>query len=319
MAGSGKPFPHVPPQGIWVPTVTFYTNDTQDLDLVAQKTYYKYLASTGLAGLVILGTNSETFLLTREERIALIKTAREAVGPDFPLMAGIGGHSTKQVLEFAEDAYKAGANYTLCLPAAYFGKATTNSVIESFFNEVATDSKLPVVLYNFPAVTNGVDLDSALITKLARNNKNIVGVKLTCFSVGKIIRLAATFKPDEFAVYGGQSDFLIGGLSSGSAGCIAAFANVFPKTIVKIYDLYKSGKFEEALALHQTAALAENPCKAGISAIKYAVSIQSAVQAGIENPGKKLKPRRPYEEAGDAVKGMVKEAFTAIAEKEKQF
>lgn len=313
---SHSKFPHVPPQGVWVPTVTFYTPDTSELDLDAQKKYFKYLASTGLAGLVILGTNAETFLLTREERIALIVAAREAVGPDFPLMAGIGGHSTKQVLEYAEDAYKAGANYALCLPAAYFGKVTTNSVIESFFQDVANGSKLPIVIYNFPTVVNGVDLDSELLTRLARSNKNIVGVKLTCYSVGKIVRLAATFKPEEFAVYGGQSDFLIGGLSVGSAGCIAGFANVFPKTIVQIYNLYKAGKVEEALELHKVAALAESPCKAGIAPTKYAVSLYTAVEAGVENPGEKLRPRRPYEEASEAVKKGVRDAFGFIEKRE---
>lgn len=231
-------------------------------------------------------------------------------------MAGIGGHSTKQVLDFADDAYKAGANYTLCLPAAYFGKATTNAVVEEFFRDVAEGSRLPVVLYNFPAVTNGIDMDSELITKIAKENKNVVGVKLTCASVGKIVRLAAAFKPEEFAIYGGQSDFLIGGLSSGSAGCIAAFANVFPKTIVQIYKLYKAGKIDEALELHKVAALAENPCKAGIASVKYAVSIQSAVAAGIQRPGEKLKPRKPYVEATEAGKKTVRDAFVEVEKKE---
>ena len=307
-------FPHVPRSGVWCPTVTFYDNDELDLD--AQKKYFAYLSTTGLAGLVVLGTNAETLLLTREERRALLIAARESVPSDFPIMAGISGHSTKQVLEYAEDAYKAGANYVLVLPAAYFGKATTNTVIESFFEDVAKGSKLPVVIYNFPTVVNGVDLDSETITKIAKKNSNIVGVKLTCYSVGKIVRLAATFKPEEFAVYGGQSDFLIGALSVGSAGCIAGFANVFPKTIVQIYELFKAGKVDEALELHRVAALAESPCKAGISATKYAVSLYTAPLAGIEGAGEKLKPRRPYEEASEAAKKGVRDAMVFIEQKE---
>lgn len=86
----------VPPSGVWCPAVTFFTaQDTLDLD--AQARYFSYLSVTGLAGLVVLGTNAETFLLTREERKALVATARKAVGPSFPIMAGIGGHSTAQV------------------------------------------------------------------------------------------------------------------------------------------------------------------------------------------------------------------------------
>lgn len=95
--------PQVPPRGVWCPAVTFFTpQDTLDLD--AQATYFSYLSRTGLAGLVVLGTNAETFLLTREERKALVATARRAVGPSFPLMAGVGGHSTVQVSHGRKDS-----------------------------------------------------------------------------------------------------------------------------------------------------------------------------------------------------------------------
>lgn len=297
----------VPPSGVWAPAITFFDHSTDTLDTESQAKYYAYLASTGLAGLVILGTNAETFLLTREERKTLLETARRAVGPDFPIMAGVGGHGTKQVLEFIADAKDAGADSVLLLPPAYFGKQTTPAVISRFFDDVAGVSPLPIVIYNFPAVSNGIDLDSATIAALARRHSAIVGVKLTCGAVAKITRLAAELPADRFAVYGGQSDFLIGGLASGSAGTIAGFANVFPKTIVRIYDLYNEGKIKEALELHKTAALAEQPCKAGISAVKYAASLNTAKIAGIENATEKLKPRRPYIEPSDAEKKNIEE------------
>ncbi|KAL4933042.1 dihydrodipicolinate synthase family protein [Aspergillus undulatus] len=318
------PQPHVPKAGVWCPAVTFFNHSTDTLDLEAQKKYYAYLSTTGLAGLVILGTNSEALLLTREERAQLIAAAREAVGPDFPLMAGVGAHSTKQVLELAADAAAAGANYLLVLPPAYFGKATTGPVIKRFFADVARQASLPVVIYNFPGVCNGVDIDSETITDIVRESaksstngvSNVVGVKLTCASVGKITRLAATFPPSEFAVYGGQSDFLIGGLSVGSAGCIAAFANVFPRIASKVYDLYISGKATEAIELHRKAALAESPCKSGIASTKYATALYSAQLAGIEDAEEKLKPRTPYEEPAEGAKKAVREVMGPMAEVE---
>ncbi|PYH64545.1 aldolase [Aspergillus vadensis CBS 113365] len=318
------PQPRIPKAGVWCPAVTFFDHSTDTLDLDAQKKYYQYLSTTGLAGLVILGTNSEAFLLTREERAQLIATARAAVGPDYPLMAGCGAHSTKQVLELAEDAAAAGANYILVLPPAYFGKATTPAVVKRFFADVARKSPLPVVVYNFPGVCNGVDLDSETITAIVRESaassgngvSNVVGVKLTCGSVGKITRLAATFSKEEFAIYGGQSDFLIGGLAAGSAGCIAAFANVFPKTASKIYDLYVAGKIQEAVELQRQAALAESPCKSGIAATKYAAAIFSARAAGIEGAEEKLKPRTPYEEPAEGAKKGVQDLMSAVAKVE---
>lgn len=111
-------------------------------------------------------------------------------------MAGVGAHSTRQVLEFIDDAAAAGANYVLCLPPGYFGKATTPAVIERFFDDVATNSSLPIVIYNFPGVCNGVDLDSGIITKLANKHpSNIVGVKLTCGSVAKVTSHSPLFVP----------------------------------------------------------------------------------------------------------------------------
>lgn len=305
--------PRIPAPGVWCPAITFFDRASDSLDLEAQTKYYAYLSTTGLAGLVILGTNAEAFLLTREERSTLIATAREAVGPTFPLMAGVGAHSTKQVMEHINDAAKAGADYVLVLPPAYFGKATTTAVIENFFADIAEKSPLPIVIYNFPGVCNGVDLDSECMTRIAKKNHNVVGVKLTCASVGKITRLAATFAPSEFAIFGGQSDFLIGGLASGSAGCIAAFGNVFPKSLARIYQLYKSGKMEEALALHQKAALAESPCKAGIASTKYAAAIHSAKAAGIEGAEEKLWPRKPYEPVGPAVKDSIRSLMAEMA------
>lgn len=305
-----------PPAGVLAPAVTFIDPKTDTLDLDAQAKYYTYMSKTGLSGLVVLGTNSETFLLTREERKTLLQTARQAVGPDYPIIAGCGGHSTKQVLEFLKDAKDAGADYALVLPPAYFGKQTTPAVIECFFDDIARESPLPIVLYNFPGVCNGIDLDSATIAKLAKKHENIVGVKLTCGAVAKITRLAATFTPDQFTTYGGQSDFLIGGLAAGSQGTIAGFANVFPKTIVKIYNLYQEGKFAEAMELHKKAALAEQPCKAGIAAVKYATGLTTAKAAGIEGAGEKLKPRRPYLEPSEAEKKVIAETVATLLDYE---
>ncbi|QGI69984.1 hypothetical protein CEK27_002313 [Fusarium fujikuroi] len=270
-------FYRAPPSGVWAPAITFFDHETDTLETDSQAAYYSYLSKTGLAGLVVLGTNAETFLLTREERKALLQTARQACGPSFPIMAGVGGHSTKQVLEFINDAADAGANYVLLLPPAYFGKQTTPEVINNFFDDVAKSSQLPIVIYNFPVVCNEL--------------------------------------PEErFAIYGGQSDFLIGGLAAGSHGTIAGFANVVPKTIVHIYNLYQEGKFQEAMALHKKAALAEQPCKAGIASVKYAATLSTAKAAGIKGAAEKLKPRRPYVEPTDAAKKSIESQISEMLE-----
>ncbi|KJR86871.1 uncharacterized protein SPSK_01848 [Sporothrix schenckii 1099-18] len=336
-----RPFA-VPPPGVWVPAVTLFEPDTDRLLANDQARYFAHLASTGITGLVVLGSNAETFLLTRDERRATLQTARAAVGPDFPIMAGVSGHSTAQVLEFLEDAYAAGANYGLLLPPAYFGaKASSPAMLARFFDEVAAKTPLPLVIYNFPGLTAGVDLDSDAIADLARRHPGVVvGVKLTCGSVAKVTRLAAELTPAQFTVYGGQADFLVGGLASGSGGCITAFGNVFPKTVVRIYEQWtgisakasatgapetkdartadaREADRAAALALQHKAALAERPCKSGIATTKYAASHFTAPLAGIQDAEAKLRPRRPYLEPSDAEKARCRELMADVAAIEK--
>ncbi|KAJ6263126.1 hypothetical protein Dda_1686 [Drechslerella dactyloides] len=309
----------VPSAGVWCPAVTFFDPSTGALDIDSQETYFKYLSTSGLTGLIVLGSNAEAFLLTREERITLMKAARKAVGPDYPLICGVSGFSVVQTLEYISDAVDAGADFGLLLPAAYYGAAaTTKDVVKGFYDEVAQKSELPIVIYNFPGICNGVDLDSDTIAAIAKSNPGkIVGVKLTCGSVAKITRLTAQLSSEVFSTFGGQSDFLIGGLAVGSAGCVAAFSNVFPKTISRIYELYTGGKVSEALELHRKAALAEPPIKSGIASTKYAVSQYSAKDAGIENAEEKLKPRKPYLPVNSSVKDTVRMAMDDLAKIER--
>lgn len=303
----------VPEPGCYVPAVTFFQAETDKLDLIAQKKYFSYLASTGLRGLVVLGTNAETFLLNRDERKILIAAGREAVPAGYPIIAGVGGHSTSQVLEYIYDAKDAGADFVLLLPCAYFGKQTTLSVVRRFYAQVAQQSPLPIIIYNFPAICNGLDLDSDIITEIAKAHDNVVGVKLTCGSVAKIARLAAVFSSSRFAVFGGQADFLLGGLVVGSAGCIAAFANVFPKAIARVFDLWTAGRQQEALSLQRMLSLAESITKAGIAYTKFAAAVTTAPRAGIEGAPRLLRPRRPYEEPDGKAKTKIVETLRPLS------
>lgn len=163
-------------------------------------------------------------------------------------------------------------------------------------------------------MVNGIDLDTDTIIALAKKHPNIVGVKLSCGKAGKITRLAAALPPSQFATFAGQADFLIPGLSVGSAGCVTAFGNAFPKTVVRIYNLYRAGEYVKALELQRVAGAAEAGVKWGIPAVKYATAVYSARRAGIENAEALLMPRRPYRELGEAQKVVVRGLMKEIAE-----
>lgn len=104
------------------------------------------------------------------------------------------------------------------------------------------------MIYNFPTVTAGQDLDSDTITTLGEHN-NIVGTKLSCGNIGKLQRLTSSLSPSKFATFPGKSDVFLQGLYSGSAGVIGALPNVAPKAHTRLFKLYKEGKLEEAAKL----------------------------------------------------------------------
>lgn len=104
------------------------------------------------------------------------------------------------------------------------------------------------MIYNFPTVTAGLDLDSDIITTLAEH-PNIVGTKLSCGNIGKLQRITSRFSSSEFAVFAGRTDTYLHGLLAGSAGTIAALVNLFPKLHRQLYELCQEGNIETAMTL----------------------------------------------------------------------
>lgn len=167
------------------------------------------------------------------------------------------------------------------------------------------------MIYNFPVVTAGQDLDSDILATLA-THPNIVGTKLSCGNIGKLHRLASKFSPSEFAVFAGKSDLFLQGLLSGSAGAIAALPNIVPKVHRKLYGLYLEGKFEEAMKLQ--AKLGHGDWAAsklgGIGGIKAVVTKNFGYgEPFVRGP---LKPVNP-----DSLKGPYYEALEELIALEK--
>jgi 4-hydroxy-2-oxoglutarate aldolase len=112
----------------------------------------------------------------------------------------------------------------------------TEDAILHYFRSVADASPLPLLIYNFPGVTQGTDMSSDMLLKLAKH-PNIVGVKLTCGNIGKVARIAPVVNRDEFVIYAGLVDILYPSLVAGASGAIAGLCNLAPKTVAKAYEL----------------------------------------------------------------------------------
>jgi 4-hydroxy-2-oxoglutarate aldolase len=232
--------------GIYPPLPTFF-DERDELDLVTLRRHIQRLEETGIAGYVVMGTNGEAVHLTPEERAQIIESVRDVVGENTPLLAGCGEQSTRATIANCQQAARSGADMALVLPPYYFkGRMDFRALIEHY-RAVADDSPLPVVIYNMPASTGGLDLDAATICTLAEH-PNIIGVK---DSAGNMVKLAQIHSetPARFRVFAGSAGYLLPALVVGAVGAVAALANIFPREVCRLHELFIEGKLEEARLL----------------------------------------------------------------------
>ncbi|ATY61708.1 dihydrodipicolinate synthetase family [Cordyceps militaris] len=263
--------------GIHVPCLTWFLDDgTQEIDWDLQRKHIQFLVESGVDGVVIAGTNGEAVTLSREEKSKLVQLTRQAAvasgRPELPIGLGTSGQCTRDIISETALAAAAGANYALVLTPSYFHFAMTTDAIAAFFEEVAQISPLPIVIYNFPGVAAGLDLDADLLVRLGKS-ANIAGVKLTCGGIAKVARIADAYSPEQFFALAGQSDWLIPALSVGGTGCISGVANLYPKVCLRITELYRNGKVDEARAMQlQLARMETGFGKGGINGTKWVVA-----------------------------------------------
>ncbi|KAH7920407.1 aldolase [Leucogyrophana mollusca] len=242
---------HPPPPGIYVPAVLFF-DSKEEFDVPAIKSHILRLAQGGVTGIVVQGSNGEAQHLSHDERKEAIRITRQTLDENgfqnCVIIAGCGAQSARESKKLCADAKEAGAAFVLVLtPSVWPGQMTKENILR-FHREVADHSPLPYMVYNFPTVTAGIDLDSDTILTLSEH-PNIVGTKLSCGNIGKLHRLTSAKPPSEFATLAGVSEVLLQGLLSGSAGAIAALPNIVPKLHMKMYALFQAGKIDEAMKI----------------------------------------------------------------------
>lgn len=312
-SSSGSPQRPLLP-GIYAPTMTFFSPETEDLDLPIIAKHAIRLAQAGLVGLVTMGSNGEAVHLSPAERTAVTTTTREALDSagfqHVPIIVGATEGSVRGTIALIEESKKAGGDYVLLLPPSYFRGFMDEEAVYNYFIDVADKSPLPIILYNYPGAVAGIDMDSDLLIRLAQH-KNIVGTKFTCGNTGKLTRVAlATDARTPFSegsgymAFGGMCDFTAQTLVSGGSGIIAGGANVMPKVCVRVWDLYSQGKRDEAFALQKVLSKGDWVLtKAAIAGTK------SALQSYYGYGGH---PRRPLKRLDEVRVGSVREGTQEV-------
>ena len=250
--------------GVYVPTVTFFKQPTEDLDLDVIARHAVRLAKAGVAGLTTQGSNGEAVHLSRQERKLVTKTTRKALDDagyhSMPIIVGCGSQSTRETIELCREALASGGDYALVLPPSYYKPMYKSESLIEFFQDVAHASPVPILIYNYPGAVAGIDMDSDVITKLAKH-PNIVGCKLTCGNTGKLGRITAAVDAatpssngSGFMCMGGSADFTLQTLIVGGSGVICGLGNVTPTACVKVIELFAAGKLAEAKKLQAVVA-----------------------------------------------------------------
>lgn len=235
-------------QGIFPPIPTPFDPRTGDVDLVALAANVRRWMTTGLAGVLVLGSNGEAGSIDDDEGDRMVAAGRAEVPRDKVLLVGTGRESTRATIKATVRAASLGADAVLVRTPSYFKSQMTADALGAHFRAVADASPIPVLLYNLPGVT-GVTLTVPIVAALS-DHPNIVGMKETSPELerlGECVQLSG----GRFAVLCGWAPVAYPALVSGAAGAVLAVANVLPDECVSLFESARAGRHADAVAMQR--------------------------------------------------------------------
>jgi 4-hydroxy-2-oxoglutarate aldolase len=233
--------------GVLAPLPTPF-DEHDRLDIERLKGAYATFAAGPLTGFVVLGSNGEAALMDEDESDRTIAAARDVLPRERPFVVGTGRESTRATIDATRRAAALGADAVLVRTPGFFKSQMTVDVFVRHYTAVADASPVPVLLYNFTAVT-GVNLPTAAVARLA-THPNIAGMKESGGDIAQIGELVAN-TPSGFQLLAGSSSTAYAALCAGAAGCILALAAVVPDPCVRLFTLTRQSRHDEARALQR--------------------------------------------------------------------
>jgi dihydrodipicolinate synthase/N-acetylneuraminate lyase len=257
--------------GVFAPLPTPFTDDDR-LDITRLRAAFAWWIASPLTGFVVLGSNGEAVLMDDDECDRVVDEARTLVPRDRPFIVGAGRESTRAAIRAAKRAAALGANAVLVRTPGFFKSQMTGDAFERHYTAVADGSPIPILLYNFTAVT-GVNLAPATAARLAEH-PNIIGMKESGSDISQIAELVAS-TPQVFSVLAGSGSTFFAARCVGVSGGILALAALLPEPCVRLFDLTESQRYEEARVLQgQLTPIARLISSAyGVPGLKAALNI----------------------------------------------
>lgn len=192
---------------------------------------------------VVMGTTGESATLTKEEKKSVLKFVRANNPKKLPIVYGIGGNNTQQVIEEINDTNLRGVSALLSV-SPYYNKPSQEGIYQHFI-AIANASPIPIILYNVPSRTAS-NLTAETTLRLAQH-KNIIGIKEASGNLEQGMNIVKG-KPKDFMLISGDDMQTLPLYAIGSVGVISVLANAFPVIFKKIKEHAFTGNYSNAQA-----------------------------------------------------------------------
>ena len=228
-----------------VALITPFKQD-KSIDFPALARLVEYIIQNKADYLVVLGTTAETPTLSDKEKDEVRRFVAERVRGRIPMVLGVGGNSTKGVVDYlnSHDLH----DFTAILSVVPYYNKPSQEGIYQHYKAIAQASTLPIILYNVPGRT-GVNMTAQTTLRLAREFENIIGIKEASGNITQMDDIIKN-KPEDFMVISGDDGITFPLITLGAVGVISVIGNAFPKEFSKMVRLALEGDFQRALLIH---------------------------------------------------------------------
>jgi len=291
-------------QGIYPPIATPFTH-AGDLFKTKVQHNIEKLNMVNLSGYVVCGSTGESVLLTPEEKLQMFEWVAHYAKPGKQLLCGTGVESVRETVDLTNKAAAMGYAAAMVRTPHYYKNLLANADAQvRYFRAVADQSRIPIMIYNWPQAT-GVDIPAEAVVTLSEH-PNIAAIKESSGNLEKLMKMIREVKTG-FQVLSGSAPTLYPSLKVGATGAVLAFANAAPYACVTIWEAFRTR--EEEAGMDWQARIA-NPAvlvtvKYGIPGLKYAMDLNGYYGGVPRLPLIPISPaaRLEIEAAFDGIKG----------------
>jgi 4-hydroxy-tetrahydrodipicolinate synthase len=231
-------------QGSFVAMVTPFRNGK--VDEAKLRELVEFHVANGTDGLIPCGTTGESPGLTHDEHRRVVELVVEAARGRIRVVAGTGSNSTAEAIDLTKHAERAGAAGALVVNP-YYNKPTQEGLYRHF-RAVAESVAVPILVYNIQSRT-AVNVETDTMARLARDVKNIVGVKEASGSLDQMSQVIQACGPD-FSVLSGDDNITLPLLAIGGSGVVSVIANIVPRETADLVHAALDGDWKRARDLH---------------------------------------------------------------------